>query len=251
MFQHGHNSGMASKPEPPPGTRIYAVGDIHGRLDLLEALQTEIVDDLARNPVSRAVLVYLGDYVDRGPSSNAVIDQLINQPLPGFEIIHLKGNHEDFLLRFYDNGEFGESWLMNGGGATLHSYGVDNAEDTFNVIWHLSEFRKAFCHALPAEHLEFLSSLSLHRREGDYVFVHAGLRPGVPMDQQTAQDQMWIRDDFLFSDADFGAVVVHGHSPRPAPVVRDNRIGIDTMAYRSGCLTCVILEGFEQRFIST
>ena len=242
---------MTNNPEPPAGSRIYAVGDIHGRLDLLEALQAEIVADLARNPVSRAVLVYLGDYVDRGPSPNAVIDRLINQPLPGFEIIHLKGNHEDFLLRFYNNGEFGESWLMNGGGTTLQSYGVENADDTFNVIWHLSEFRNAFRDALPAEHLEFLNSLLLHHREGDYLFVHAGLRPGVPIDQQTAQDQMWIRDDFLFSDTDFGAVVVHGHSPRPDPVVRDNRIGIDTMAYRSGCLTCVVLEGREQRFIST
>jgi serine/threonine protein phosphatase 1 len=242
---------MASNPEPPPGSRIYAIGDIHGRLDLLETLQANIVEDLAQNPVSRAVLIYLGDYVDRGPSSSAVIDRLINQPLPGFEIIHLKGNHEDFLLRFHNDGELGENWLMNGGGATLESYGVKDATDTFNVIWHLPEFRSAFCDALPAEHLKFLNSLSLHHREGGYLFVHAGFRPGVPLEQQTPQDQMWIRDDFLFSDADFDALVVHGHSPRPAPVVRDNRIGIDTMAYRSGCLTCLILEGRERRFIST
>ena len=201
--------------------------------------------------MGRAVIVYLGDYVDRGPASNQVVDTLIERPLEGAHSIFLKGNHEEFLLRFHDAGDLGESWLMSGGGATLASYGVADALDQFHALWHLAEMRDAFRDALPASHLDFLRSLALNHKEGDYVFVHAGFRPGVAINQQSADDQMWIRDEFLFSEADFGAFLVHGHTPNPVPVVRQNRIGIDTMAYRSGCLTCLVLEGAERRFLAT
>ncbi len=242
---------MVTKPETPPGTRVYAIGDIHGRLDLLTDVREQIARDIHEHPAERALVVYLGDYVDRGPSSRGVVDLLIEQPLEGAQTICLKGNHEEFLLRFHESGDLGESWLMNGGGPTLASYGINEALDQFHALWHLDEMRVAFRAALPQSHLAFFRSLALHHTEGDYAFVHAGFRPGVAIDRQSADDQMWIRDEFLFSDMDFGAFVVHGHTQNPTVVVRENRIGIDTMAYRSGCLTCLVLEGTDRRFLST
>ena len=242
---------MAASYETPPETRVYAIGDIHGRLDLLGELRGRIADDLARAPVARAVVVYLGDYIDRGPASKQVIEALIAEPMAGMMEIHLKGNHEDLLLRFHDSGDLGETWLMNGGGATLASYGVEAAGDPFDALWRLDELRGELRRRLPARHLAFLRGLALDHREGGYLFVHAGVRPGIALAAQSAEDRIWIRDEFLSSDADFGAFVVHGHTPRPAPVIKDNRIGIDTMAYRSGTLTCLALEGTERRFITT
>ena len=242
---------MVRKPKTPDGTRIYTIGDVHGRLDLLQELHQDITRDMAEKPMPRGVLVHLGDYVDRGPASRQVIDYLIERPLSGFETVNLKGNHEDFIVRFHDSGDLGESWLMNGGGATLASYGVAGADDTFDALWRLDAIRAEFLECLPQSHLVFFRGLALHHREGDYLFVHAGLRPGVALEQQSAEDRMWIRDEFLFSEFDFGPMVIHGHTPRPAPVLRANRIGIDTMAYRTGCLTCLVLEGENRRFIST
>lgn len=242
---------MTDAPEVPAGTRIYAVGDIHGRVDLLEELHERIKADRESRPIANAEVVYLGDYVDRGPASKEVVGTLVARPLEGFRIIHLKGNHEDFLLRFHDSGEMGESWLMNGGGATLASYGVEGAEDTFHALWRLKDIRSAFRDTVPPSHLAFFNSLMLNYRLGGYLFVHAGLRPGRAIENQSPRDMMWIRDEFLFSDTDFGAVIVHGHTPRPAPVVRANRIGIDTMAYRTGQLTALVLEGPGRRFLVT
>jgi len=242
---------MAATYETPPDTRVYAIGDIHGRLDLLRRLRALIIDDLARAPVARPVVVYLGDYVDRGPASREVIEALIADPMAGATEIHLKGNHEDLLLRFHDSGDLGETWLMNGGGATLASYGVEAADDPFDALWRLDELRSELRQRLPARHLAFLRGLALDHREGGYMFVHAGVRPGVALAAQSAEDRIWIRDEFLSSDADFGAFIVHGHTPRPAPVAKENRIGIDTMAYRSGTLTCLALEGAKRRFITT
>ena len=235
----------------PEGSRVYAVGDIHGRADLLERLQRDIARDFAESACERGVIVFLGDYVDRGPASRDVIDILLEGPPAGMAAVHLKGNHEDFLLRFAETGEAGETWLMNGGGATLASYGVAEAADTFHAIWHMDEIRAAFVAALPERHLEFFRTLALHHAEGGYLFVHAGLRPGIALEAQSADDMMWIRDDFLRSDADFGRTVVHGHSPLPYPAERANRIGIDTMAYRSGRLTALALEGASRRFFDT
>lgn len=241
-------SGMAQAPE---GKRVYAIGDIHGRADLLGGLLDDIAADFRDRPAGRGVIVFLGDYVDRGPDSSQVIEILLAGAPAGMEAVYLKGNHEDFLLTFVDAGAFGETWLMNGAGATLVSYGVAAAGDTFHALWHLDEIRDAFIAALPAAHLDFLHRLRLWHREGGYLFVHAGLRPGVPLAAQTDEDLMWIREDFLRSEADFGCIVVHGHSARLEPVVRRNRIGIDTMAYRSDRLTALVLEGTSRRFIAT
>lgn len=242
---------MIGKASIPDGTRVYAIGDIHGRADLLRSLHAMIAADAAQAPAERHVLVHLGDYIDRGPASAEVIEILIGGGPAGFECVNLKGNHDDYLLRFHDHGEWGENWLMNGGGPTLASYGVSADGDTFQALWNLPEIRETFVDKLPAAHLAFFRSLGLWHREGDYLFVHAGLRPGQALEDQDPADLIWIRDDFLYSDADFGRVVVHGHTPRPEPVVRDNRIGIDTMAYRSDRLTCLVLEGRRRRFLAT
>jgi serine/threonine protein phosphatase 1 len=246
-----YNKAGNARAQVPDGLRVYAIGDIHGRADLLERLLARIEADFQGRPAARGRIVYLGDYVDRGPDSQGVIDILLADPPAGLDAVHLKGNHEDFLLRFADDGAAGETWLMNGGGATMASYGVTEAADTFHAIWHLDEIRQDFVDAMPAAHVAFFRALAPYHVEGDYLFVHAGIRPGIALERQSAEDMMWIRDDFLRAESDFGHVVVHGHSARPDPVERPNRIGIDTMAYRSGRLTALALEGTSRRYLAT
>jgi serine/threonine protein phosphatase 1 len=241
---------QAVAPEVPPGCRIYAFGDIHGRVDLLRHLHLIVHDDAWRRQAPRNVAVYLGDYIDRGEASRAVIDLLLDEPLPGFESVWLKGNHEESLLRFLDDASIGPSWLLYGGRDTLMSYGVhppvpSGGERELKRAQH--ELRQR----LPARHLRFLSGLKLTHEEGDYLFAHAGVRPGVPLDQQAEQDLLWIRDEFLLSDAEFGKIIVHGHTISERPDVQRNRIGIDTGAFASGRLTCLVLEGTDWSFLQT
>lgn len=240
-------------PRVPAATRVYAVGDIHGCVDLLADLHHQILEDADAAGSDRRVVVYLGDYVDRGPASARVTEVLLADPLPGFEVRALKGNHEDMLLRFLDGQPVGETWLSNGGTATLASYGID-APSTLSsqgVTTGLEALRREFQEAIPATHLAFYRDLVLMHREGDYVFVHAGVRPGRSLAEQGEEDLMWIRQPFLVSEQDFGAVIVHGHSIDFAPQVRPNRIGIDTGAFATGRLTCLVLEGSERSFLST
>ncbi|MCZ6467059.1 MAG: metallophosphoesterase family protein [Alphaproteobacteria bacterium] len=231
---------------------MYAVGDIHGRVDLLAALHDRILDDAAAVTAGRKVLVYLGDYVDRGPCSFAVVDMLIEAPLEGFEIVHLKGNHEDFLLRFVEeeNLEEADLWFINGGDATLHSYKVPLLTLPFGLA-ELETARRAFLAALPPSHMTFFQGLKMFHVEGDYLFVHAGIKPGVPLDEQNEEDLLWIREEFLDSDAAFGHMVVHGHTPAAETDVRPNRIGIDTGAFYTDRLTCLVVEGDSMRFLHT
>jgi len=168
----------AAPPRVPKGSRVYAIGDIHGHVDLLAALHEKILEDAAKARARRKVLVYLGDYVDRGPGSFEVIDMLIEAPLDGFEIVHLKGNHEDFLLGFLDDPSLILDWFLNGAGATLESYRVPLLDLPY--AWEEPDaLRLAFRDALPQRHLEFYQSLERFHVEGDYLFVHAGVRPGV------------------------------------------------------------------------
>ncbi len=232
----------------PEGTRVYAIGDIHGRAELLDQLHDKIRADADGADADRKVVVYLGDYVDRGLDSKGVIDRLLGDPLPGFERVFLKGNHEDALLKFFKEPQFGRDWKYYGGLETLMSYGVKALplkDEPEAFVAARDELAKNF----PPAHLDFLGSLSLWHEEGDFYFAHAGVRPGRPLAEQTGEDLMWIRDDFLSSDADFGKVVVHGHTPEEQPVERPNRIGVDTGAYITGILTCVVLAGSERMFI--
>ncbi len=216
-----------------PPRRVYAVGDVHGRRDLLLRLYDLILADLARDPVP-AWLVHLGDYVDRGPDSHGVIEALCHAPLP---LVALEGNHEQLMRRAGESVSALHGWLLNGGDAALASYGVDphRGDDPATLMARLRA-------ALPPAHEVLLSSLLPSWRWAGYFFAHAGVRPGVALEAQAREDLLWIRQPFLEDTRDHGAVVVHGHTIRPAPVVRANRIGLDTGAYRSGRLTAAVLE---------
>jgi serine/threonine protein phosphatase 1 len=239
----------AVAPRVPKGTRVYAVGDIHGRADLLAEINQLIHEDAYEHQAPRNVVVYLGDYVDRGPQSDAVIDLLLDRPLPAFVRVHLVGNHEDSLLRFLTDAQIGPAWLEYGGAATCHSYRVKPPDPTSprDLMRAQEELRQK----LPERHLRFLRTLAVSHEEGDYFFAHAGVRPGVPLHAQSSEDLLWIRREFLDSTAEFGKIVVHGHTITDLPEVRRNRIGIDTGAFASGKLTCLVLVDDSWSFIQT
>ena len=237
------------KPSVGAGAVVYAVGDVHGRADLLDRLLARVREDAATRPERRKVLVFLGDYVDRGPDSRRVIDLLAAEDPYGPERVFLKGNHEDAMLGFLAAPETGIQWLGFGGAATLRSYGVDPS--AAHIDGDLDRLRRELARALPRSHRRFLDRLALCHEEGDYLFVHAGVRPGIPLDRQDPDDLIWIRGAFLESREDFGKTVVHGHSIAPRPELRANRIGIDTGAFATGVLTCLVLRGARRAFIQT
>ncbi len=241
-------------PRVPKGSRIYAIGDIHGRADLLDRLHDLIAADARAHPAARKLVVYLGDYLDRGYQSLEVADCLLARALEGFEAVHLRGNHEKVMLDFLDDSAIGFNWLMIGGDATLYSYGVAKAPRARGIgdfAGDMDAVQKAFHDALPQSHLDFYQGLETTHVEGDYLFVHAGVRPGVALARQETRDLLWIRDEFLSSTADHGKIVVHGHSIVEAPEIRANRIAIDTGAFTSGRLTCLVLDGDTRAFLGT
>jgi serine/threonine protein phosphatase 1 len=239
----------STRPGVPEGVRVYAVGDIHGRLDLLRQLHRSIEEDAQGHLPARNIAVYLGDYIDRGPDSRGVVEFLIAEPLPVFECHHLCGNHDAWLLKFLDGIDSGVDWMFNGGDVTLESYGVELG--AFGLGGDLENTRRELAARLPDHHAAFFRGLALSHVVGDYLFVHAGIRPGVPIDAQDPDDLMWIREEFLGSVADHGKIVVHGHTPDHQVQVKENRIGIDTAAYATGRLTCLVLEGDGRRFLHT
>jgi serine/threonine protein phosphatase 1 len=222
------------------------VGDIHGRDDLLRELAERVEGDMESRSFDHAVTVFLGDYIDRGPGSMRVVEQLASAEWPT-SVIALAGNHEDFLLAFLDDAGILDFWRSQGGLETLHSYGVDvgpaMAGRNFEAI------QAAFRARFPKHHRDFLEALKVSTAIGDYFFCHAGVRPGVALDRQNRDDVLTIREPFLSSEAEVGKVVVHGHTPSLVPEVRANRIGIDTAAYTTGRLTCLILEKDQRRFL--
>lgn len=232
----------------PDGRRVYAVGDIHGRHDLLVRLHEMILEDAAAATASSLVLVYLGDYVDRGPASFEVIDALVHDRLPGFEHVFLKGNHEDMMLKFLAGGP-ASTWLFNGGIAVLASYGVLGGG--FSIGLDIEALRKNLLDAIPPVHLQFLHELQFRHVEGDYLFVHAGIEPSKPWQEQGEEVLLWIRTPFLRCANWLGKRVVHGHTITAEPEILPNRIGIDTGAFNSDRLTCVVLEGTDVRFLQT
>ena len=235
----------------PPGTRIYAIGDIHGRLDLLTHLHGLIAADAQRAAAERQILLYVGDYVDRGPDSAGVIELLLDHPLPGFEIVHLLGNHEDAMLRFPDDISVGPTWLQYGGVETLLSYDIELSSGGWRDERELRRLQGEVRRRVPRRHVEFMRGMKLLHLEGDYLFVHAGIRPGVPLERQERDDLLWIRSEFLESREDHGKIIVHGHSITPVPELRPNRIGIDTGAFFSDRLTCLVLDGTRHTFLRT
>jgi len=230
------------------GRRLYCVGDIHGRLDLLRELHQRIAAGGEGFDGGRT-LVYLGDYIDRGPQSRGVIDELLDRPLPGFETVHLLGNHEQTLLDFLEYPKQAAGWLIWGGRETLRSYGVTTGLDHMGDDMEL--LRDRFRANLPGRHLDFYRDMKLSYSAGDYLFVHAGIRPGVPLQEQRESDLLWIRNEFIDSGERHSHVVVHGHTISEEVEFRPNRIGIDTGAFYTGVLTALVLEGTEQRLIQT
>jgi serine/threonine protein phosphatase 1 len=253
MLRHWFGLKAATRPGVvPAGRTVYAIGDVHGRLDLLEDLIARIRDDAAGHPNdSTRNLIFLGDYVDRGPESRGVVEAVMSDLLPGFDTIRLLGNHEEAMLSFLDGESDGLDWLSFGGLETLLSYGVPlrSLPSSGEAVRALQE---ALIEAVPERHVTFFRRCLRHHSVGDYVFVHAGVRPGIALEKQTQTDLLWIRDDFLRARIPLpGRVVVHGHTICDLPQNRDHRINIDTGAFVSGRLTCLVLRGSERRFLST
>ncbi len=233
----------------PEGMRLYAIGDVHGCDDMLAAAHDQIAADLGARPIADHRIVHIGDYIDRGPASAAVIERLARLTEADPRVSCLRGNHDAMMLDFLaDPVGGGPLWLMNGGDATLRSYGVDGRA-RHDAKRYLAELGKQLAAALPARHRAFLEGLQLTARFGDFFFCHAGIRPGVPLDAQSHEDLIWIREAFLWDGRDFGVVVVHGHTPAPQPEVRPNRINVDTGAVYGGPLTVLALEGTDYRFV--
>lgn len=201
--------------------KIFAVGDIHGCLDKLVSLMAIIDIDLKKH-----TLVFIGDYIDRGPDSKEVVDYLIDLGQRADRVVFLKGNHE-LMLEDYLSGADRLTFLYNGGEATLNSYMKNTGQLEANPI--------------PPQHLEFFDNLRLYYETEDYIFVHGGLRANIPLDEQDERDMLWIREEFIYTDFDFGKRVIFGHTPFREPLILDNKIGIDTGAVYGNKLTCVEL----------
>lgn len=235
-------------PSVPDGRRVYVIGDVHGCRQLLEKIAMEIERDLIARPPLQSIAILLGDYIDRGPDSAGVLAMLAggHMPLP---FMALRGNHEQMLLNFLEDAAFLEVWRHFGGLETLHSFGIDveKARQTSSF----SEVQRHLKAAFPPTTLRFVAQLPLSCEAGDYYFCHAGIRPGVPLTQQRDEDLLNVRETFLQCRGDYGKVIVHGHTPVEQPDVRPNRINIDTGAYLTGTLTCLVLEQDARRFLST
>ncbi|MFO1184378.1 MAG: metallophosphoesterase family protein [Bauldia sp.] len=239
---------MLGEARTPPGMRLYAIGDVHGCDALLAAMHERIAEDLAANPPADHRLIHIGDYVDRGPHSAAVVARLAALSASDPRVLCLRGNHEQMMLDFLaDPDEAAPRFLANGGRETLASYGVAFVRDAERPGYaHLAHALRA---VLPERDRVFLEGLPLTHRFGDFLFVHAGIRPRVPLDAQHPHDLIWIRREFLDDAGDHGVVVVHGHTPVERAEPRPNRIAIDTGAVFTGRLTCLALDGTTGRIL--
>lgn len=270
----------------PEGMLLYAIGDIHGRLDLLRTLLEKLRADYMASPneeesqngapARRKIFLFLGDYIDRGPSSREVIELLASSAhsvrsefsqRSGFsqssgpsqssghfdqndeEFVFLKGNHEALFLNFLSDSERYEIWARNGGAQTLRSYGV--APEAMKDAALRQRCHQALKRVLPRHHVDFLENLQLSVSYGDYFFAHAGVNPDMPLELQSERDLMWIREPFLSHERPLDKMIVHGHTPSEQVQLRAHRIGVDTMAWKSGVLTALRLEGASRQIIST
>jgi serine/threonine protein phosphatase 1 len=233
--------------EGPAGMRIFAVGDIHGRLDLLEAMHRRIAGDLASSPPEDWRIVHLGDYGDRGPHTSGVIAHLTARKQRDPRVITLRGNHDQSFLDFLGVGDRVRLFERYGGFETAASYGVTA---DFSSPEAASATREALVAAMPADHLRFLADLPLFSELGDFFFCHAGIRPGVPLSEQDPHDLLWIRETFLNDPRLHPKIIVHGHTPVAEPELMANRVDVDTGAYYSGLLTALVIEGKEKKVLS-
>jgi serine/threonine protein phosphatase 1 len=244
MQQLSAASSRTVNASAPADARIYAIGDIHGRADLLSEIMARIDDDIRRRPIAHTVEVYLGDYVDRGPHSSTVLD-LLAVRLVANRAVCLRGNHEAVMEGFLQDPGILEHWAPLGGMQTLASYGVELRDDAETA----ADLHRRFLDAFPREHELVMRCLRNEFSCGDFLFVHAGIRPDVPIERQNVNDLIWIRDEFLDSTRRHERFVVHGHTPVPHPDIRHNRINIDTGAWRTGTLTCIAIEGSTILFL--
>ena len=233
----------------PDDQRVYAIGDVHGRLDLLIKLLEMVNKDIAAHADFQNNVVFLGDYIDRGPDPAGVIDHLIDLSIPDTTCVCLMGNHERYMMDIAKGTALIEMWFRNGGRTTAKSYGIEVG--TSDITQDVDQFRDALQENVPDRHWQFLQGLKTSWRIGSVFFAHAGVNPARSLDQQTEQDLIWIREKFLHSERDHGALIVHGHTPGPEPEVLRNRINVDTLAYQSGHLTAAILENSHCRFLTT
>ena len=233
----------------PEGMRLYAIGDVHGCDAMLAETHAAIARDLIARPAADHRIIHVGDYTDRGPDSAGVIARLARMTADDRRVVCLKGNHDAFFSGFLaEPEEYGPNWLANGADATLRSYGIEPQRSLWGAVKY-DDLAERLAAAMPPAHHAFLDGLALSARFGDYLFVHAGIRPGVPLAEQDEKDLIWIREDFLWDGRDHGVVVVHGHTPVGEPEVMPNRIDIDTGAVYGGTLTCLALEGTDYRFL--
>ncbi len=251
LFRARTQVAAPAEPAVPAGCVVWAVGDIHGRLDLLLPMVEAIVSDLAASEATRKMVVFLGDYIDRGPDSRGVVELLTGlSAIRGVEWRFLKGNHEQAMLGFLDDPSTGPRWCEYGGDSALRSYGL-RVPNLAHRTEGWTRVAADLQHRLTAAERTFLESLEFSVTVGDYFFTHAGARPGVALDRQTPEDLLWIRRPFLDSAAEFERVVVHGHTPTAAVHADRRRIGIDTKAYESGLLTALRLEGRERTLLQS
>lgn len=243
LFGRGESLSSRLEARVPHGVRVYVVGDIHGRADLLAKILARIDADEAARPVEHGITVFLGDYVDRGLRSREVIDQLIDRQL-NRPVVTLRGNHDDSMLRALHDMDVALRWLAAGGRETLHAYGiaapVNVDRDSIHTVMALAAKR------IPTRHKVFLERLLPYVTIGDYAFIHAGIRPGIALEKQSPEDLMSIRQPFLDCTTPHDFVIVHGHTPVSTPDFRPNRINIDAGAYITGNLTCLVLEEDRQ-----
>lgn len=246
---HDGDDIRAEPSRVPDDVLVYAIGDVHGCLGQLDELLDRVRADADRQPDGmQRSLIFLGDYIDRGPDSAGVIERLVSLSMPGFSLRFLIGNHEQAMLEFLRDPVSGQDWLQFGGVATLASYGVTALHNLDDPV-HLALLRDGLCRCLPPSHRVFLESLAPLAIIGDYAFVHAGIRPGLPLADQNQNDLCRIREPFLGFLGPHEKRIVHGHSISPFPEARHNRIGIDTGAYAGGPLTSVVLHGTTIRFM--
>lgn len=243
----GSNPRPVIWPPLPEGERVYAIGDVHGCADLLARLARQIERDDAIRPAARTTIILLGDLIDRGPDSAGVIEFVLDWKKHR-SIRTIAGNHEEMFLASFGSEDVLRRFLQYGGQETLLSYIRDT--DLYNKL-SMTQLRAQLPGIVPAHHMEFLQSLEDYIEIGDYLFVHAGIRPGVAPDRQRGSDLRWIREGFLDFEDDLGKVVVHGHTISERVEIRTNRIGVDTGAYRHGVLSAVGLEGTARWFLTS